>query len=237
MISTAYKLFTMEADRLVRRDDLWKRITQHIMDHLPDAANTDVERRGRGAEMLLNHLDQISRVSDIESLERHLVFLESLPDKVDFFDFHNFIDLADDHQEHTEAHGRFLYKVYLSIEGFAGSYDVREGVLGLCAYHHLSPLLDSESGETASIALIKAALRLNEFEHRFTSSHMFPYSNGTERVGYHLNDFALATMIACHPERVDEIIEAVVSRGAFLGAEVTLGIIDSEAQALTAGIL
>ena len=239
MFARAYNLFQREAALEARREELYTAIIEHIMAHLPDTDNRVLGDNERPAEMLVNNLMSVRLVRDIPSLEMFLTFLESLPGEVNYFDFHNFVELAGKSYASTEFSGLFFYTVYLAIDGFAGEFDARDGVVGLQYYNHLDYLLCREGGEAASIALVKAALKLSEKEHRFafTTNCTFRYSEDTYRLGYFLKNTNLATLIAHNPERVDEIIDALSSRGMFPGAEATLEIINSDSRALSAGVL
>lgn len=239
MLADTHDLLIKEEARKERRDELRVLITEYIMSHLPvDSEHQDAGQRYRPAETLVAALPRLNSVDSVEALELHLAFLQTLR-TVSFFDLQEFIQLAGSRDWSASLSSVFLYKAYLGIEGFEGAYDVRQCVLGLNAYSRLEGLMAGVDGETISIALMKAALELGTrgYECGFVTSATFLYEGDVEHIGYYLQDRDLASMIATHPERVDEIVEALLSRGSFSGEESTLEIIDSDAKSLSAGIL
>jgi hypothetical protein len=235
----AHGLLAREKERAERCDELRSLITDYIMSHLPvDGEHRGTGQRDRSADTLVAALPRIQSVDSVEALELHLAFLRTLR-TVGFFDFQEFIQLTGSRDWSASLSSVFLYRAYLEIEGFEGAYDVRQCVLGLNAYSRLEGLMAGDDGETVSMALLKAALELGTrgYECGFVTSAAFLYEGDVEHVGYFLQDRDLASMIATHPERVDEIVEALLSRGSFSSEESTLEIINSDAKVLSAGVL
>lgn len=238
MISQAHDLFRRDAARMTRREELYAAITEHIMSNLPDTDGRELGSNERPVKMILDSLPRIRTVADIPSLEMFLSFLESLPGEVNFFDLHNFIELAGDKSLSTFVSGQFLYKSYLTIGGFAGEFDVRQAALGLRAYAYLQDLLSQDGSEESSFALIKAARELGDYKAgMFTTASTLLYDSGNVRTGYYLRDTGLVKFIAANPERVDDIISTLISRGDFPGAEILSEMIDSDSKPLSTGLL
>lgn len=234
----SYRLLASEEARRCRRDELHTLITEYIMAHLPDTAGREMKNEERPAEMLVDALPRINEIDDVEALEVFLEFLPSIP-VVNYFDFHNFISLSGVKDNRGTISGVFLYRVYLGMEGFVPDYDARDGVVGLGAYSHLDELLLGDDAVQVSSSLIEAARTLGGRTSTTSLVHskMFPCSTRGEQVGYFLEDYDLATMIALNPERTGEIVDVVAARGSFPGAEATWEIIESDAKALSAGVI
>jgi hypothetical protein len=129
--------------------------------------------------------------------------------------------------------------MHLAVPNALGAFDTSDGARGLQRYLHLDEVLCSEQAYLASAALIKAArdLGASELFGVFTMNSEFLHRRNEFRLGYFLRNHELATLVASNPERVDDIIDALIARGAFPGAEATMEIIDSDAKALNGGVL
>jgi hypothetical protein len=228
-----------EEARRERCEELRVLITDYILGHLPTDEQRASWQSDRTPDMLVQILPRIRSVDSVEALEMHLTFLRSLRREIGFFDFQEFIHLTGSKDRLPPLSPLFLYKAYLEIDGFEGAYDVCQGALGLNAYPHLEDLINGDNGEAVSLALLKAALVLGSqgYEHGFVTSTPFPLEDDVDHLGYYLKDRSLASMVANHPELVDEIVEALLARGAFPGEEPLLEIINSDARALSIGVL
>jgi hypothetical protein len=239
MFSYVHELLTKDAAHEERCEELRTLITEHIKGHLPADKQRTGGQSDRTPAMLVQILPRIRTVDSVEAMELHLAFLQGLRRKIGFFDFQEFIHLTGSKDRSPSLSPLFLYKAYLEIDGFDGAYDVRQGALGLNAYPHLQDLINGDNGEAISMALLKASLVLGSqgYEYGFVTSTSFPLEGDVDHLGYYLKDRTLASMIANNPELVDGIVEVLLTRGAFPGEEPLLEIINSEAKALSAGVL
>lgn len=139
----------------------------------------------------------------------------------------------------TSSYSVICYQALTTIKGFAGSFDAEEAAKGTVNYDHLEDLIHGENGTAVTLALMEAALRLasdTKVSDMVITAMIFD-GEDILRHGYYIANDDLSRMIAENPDKLDDILNVVLSMGGFTRTECVWEALESSSLPLCAGAL